>query len=131
MNVVDRAVFATYAWPEGIGGEEILKSLLALNPERSACIGAPDAPVVPDHEEPPRTSARMGPGSRSAWPAGERGCAVFTPRRREPSGSTSGAFYSPWAWTPAFREYLLASRWMGPTRPWLRAQALRDASGSA
>jgi hypothetical protein len=29
---VDRAVFAAYGWPEGIGEEGIL----ALNPERSA-----------------------------------------------------------------------------------------------
>jgi hypothetical protein len=31
----DRAVFAAYGWPEGIG-ENILKNLRALNPERSA-----------------------------------------------------------------------------------------------
>jgi hypothetical protein len=30
-------VCAAYGWPEGIGEEEILKNLLALNPERSAC----------------------------------------------------------------------------------------------
>ena len=35
MNV-DRAVFAAYGWPEGIG-DGILKNLLALNLERSAC----------------------------------------------------------------------------------------------
>jgi hypothetical protein len=35
--VLDRTVFAAYGWPEGIGDdEEILKSLLALNLERSA-----------------------------------------------------------------------------------------------
>jgi hypothetical protein len=33
---LDRPVFAAYGWPEGIGDEEILKNLLALNPERSA-----------------------------------------------------------------------------------------------
>jgi hypothetical protein len=34
---LDRAVFTTYGWPEGIDDEErILKSLLALNLERSA-----------------------------------------------------------------------------------------------
>lgn len=33
---LDRAVFAAYGWPEGIGDEEILKNLLALNLERSA-----------------------------------------------------------------------------------------------
>ena len=36
MNVVDRAVFAAYGRPEGIEDEGILKSLLALDPERSA-----------------------------------------------------------------------------------------------
>ena len=35
MNV-DRAVFGAYGWPEEIGDEEILKNLLALDPERSA-----------------------------------------------------------------------------------------------
>ena len=30
-----RAVFAAYGWPEGMGDEEILKNLLALNLERS------------------------------------------------------------------------------------------------
>ena len=35
-HAVDRAVFAGYGWPEGIGDEEILKKLLALNLERSA-----------------------------------------------------------------------------------------------
>ena len=35
MNV-DRSVLAAYGWPEGIGDEEILKNLLALDPERSA-----------------------------------------------------------------------------------------------
>ena len=35
MNV-DRSVLAAYGWPEGIGDEDILKNLLALNPERSA-----------------------------------------------------------------------------------------------
>jgi hypothetical protein len=33
---LDRAVLAAYGWPEGIGDEEILKNLLALNLERSA-----------------------------------------------------------------------------------------------
>ena len=33
---LDRAVFAAYGWPEGIGDEEILKNLLALNLERSS-----------------------------------------------------------------------------------------------
>ncbi len=33
---LDRAVFASYGWPEGIGDEEILKNLLALNLERSS-----------------------------------------------------------------------------------------------
>ncbi len=32
---LDRAVFSAYGWPEGIGDEEILKNLLALNMERS------------------------------------------------------------------------------------------------
>ena len=36
MNVIDRAVFASYGRPEGIGDEGILKGLLALNPERRA-----------------------------------------------------------------------------------------------
>ena len=36
MNVIDRAVFAAYGWPEGIGDEQMLKNLLALDPERSA-----------------------------------------------------------------------------------------------
>jgi hypothetical protein len=29
-------VCAAHGWPEGIGDDEILKSLLALDPERSA-----------------------------------------------------------------------------------------------
>ena len=33
---LDRAVFAAYGWPEGIGDGEILKNLLALNLERSS-----------------------------------------------------------------------------------------------
>ncbi|MDP9487788.1 MAG: class I SAM-dependent DNA methyltransferase, partial [Actinomycetota bacterium] len=33
---LDRAVFSAYGWPEGIGDEEILKNLLALNLERSS-----------------------------------------------------------------------------------------------
>ena len=33
---LDRAGFAAYGSPEGIGDEEILKNLLALNLERSA-----------------------------------------------------------------------------------------------
>ena len=33
---LDRAVFAAYGWPEEIGNQEILKNLLALNPERGA-----------------------------------------------------------------------------------------------
>jgi hypothetical protein len=33
---LDQAVFAAYGWPEGIGYEEILKNLLALNLERSS-----------------------------------------------------------------------------------------------
>ena len=33
---LDGAVFAAYGWPEGIGDEEMLKNLLALNLERSA-----------------------------------------------------------------------------------------------
>jgi hypothetical protein len=33
---VDRAVCAAYGWPEGIDDEDILKNLLALDPERSA-----------------------------------------------------------------------------------------------
>jgi len=56
LNVVDRAVFAAYGRPEGIEDEGILKSLLALNPERSARIGAPDAPVAQttrNHPVPP------------------------------------------------------------------------------
>jgi hypothetical protein len=32
---LDRAVFSAYGWPEGIGDEEILKNLLALNLQRS------------------------------------------------------------------------------------------------
>ena len=32
---LDQAVFAAYGWSEGIGDEEILKNLLALNLERS------------------------------------------------------------------------------------------------
>jgi hypothetical protein len=37
VAVRERAVFATYGWPEGIDDEEdILKSPLALDPERSA-----------------------------------------------------------------------------------------------
>ncbi len=32
---LDRAVFATYGWPEDIADEDILKNLLALNLERS------------------------------------------------------------------------------------------------
>jgi hypothetical protein len=34
LNVADRPVFAAYGWPEGIGDEEILKNLLALNLEK-------------------------------------------------------------------------------------------------
>ncbi|MDP9475127.1 MAG: class I SAM-dependent DNA methyltransferase [Actinomycetota bacterium] len=33
---LDRDVFSAYGWPEGIGDEEILKNLLALNLERSS-----------------------------------------------------------------------------------------------
>ena len=33
---LDRDVFAAYGWTEGIGDEEILKNLLALNLERHA-----------------------------------------------------------------------------------------------
>jgi type II restriction/modification system DNA methylase subunit YeeA len=33
---LDRGVFAAYGWPEGIGDEEILRNLLALNLERSS-----------------------------------------------------------------------------------------------
>jgi hypothetical protein len=33
---VERAVFAAYGWPEGIGDEKILEGLRALDPERSA-----------------------------------------------------------------------------------------------
>jgi hypothetical protein len=32
---LDRAAFAAYGWSEGIGDEDILKNLLALNPEWS------------------------------------------------------------------------------------------------
>jgi hypothetical protein len=57
---VDRSVFSGYGWPEGIGGEDIIKNRLALDPERSAQVrlslvrprvGLPDTPAVPDHEE--------------------------------------------------------------------------------
>jgi hypothetical protein len=54
-------VFAAYGWTEGIGDEGMLKSLLALDPERSARgyrsrlvrprVGAPDTPAAPDREE--------------------------------------------------------------------------------
>ncbi len=33
---LDQAVFSAYGWPEGIGDEEILKNLLALNLQRSS-----------------------------------------------------------------------------------------------
>ncbi len=36
MNALDRAVFALYGWPEGIGDKADLRNLLALDPERSA-----------------------------------------------------------------------------------------------
>ena len=35
-TALDRAVYAAYGWPEGIGDEEILKNLLTLNLERSS-----------------------------------------------------------------------------------------------
>ena len=48
MNV-ERALFAAYGWPEGIDDEGIL----ALNPERSARIGAPVAQATRNHPVPP------------------------------------------------------------------------------
>ena len=35
-TALDRAVYAAYGWPEGIGDEEILKNLLTLNLERGS-----------------------------------------------------------------------------------------------
>ncbi len=37
---LDRAVFAAYGWEEGLGDEEILERLLALNLERAKGGGA-------------------------------------------------------------------------------------------
>ena len=51
-----RAVFAAYGWPGEIDDEDIRKSLLALDLERRARIGAPDAPVAQatrNHPVPP------------------------------------------------------------------------------
>ena len=50
---LDRAVFATYGWPEGIDDEEILKNVLALDLERRARIGAPVAQATRNHPVPP------------------------------------------------------------------------------
>lgn len=33
-EALDRAVYAAYGWPEGLGDEEVLGRLLALNGER-------------------------------------------------------------------------------------------------
>jgi hypothetical protein len=78
---LDRAVFAAYGWPEGIGGEDILKNLLALDPERSAHRG-PRRPGGPGHEEhvgriaapalcPTRRRPRRMVGNCSSRPLGE------------------------------------------------------------
>ena len=57
---LDRAALAAYGWPEGLGDEEVLERLLALNLERAATQGSLGVPETGTALDPQSADAEQG-----------------------------------------------------------------------